>query len=283
MSSTDYGIYKLSGEEHNEILLSLIDSLQIVSSRSDNPCILIISGQPGCGKTLLSDVLKRELFLRPNEVAVINGDDYRQVHPMSSEIFKRHGKEYAKFTDPDTRIWTSELLDWASQERRDIVFESTLRSIEPINSTITELKARGYKVCIAMLAVPKEVSRTNIVLRYENGLRTSDGVARWTDYSAHDDAYNNIPDTVDFLEKQNRCIDSLLLFEPNLAGLKQIYPDSGYSCAKDALIAGRSRKLSEIEFAMLEKKQMQILDFMRQRGADEGEILEVKENFKLEM
>jgi len=83
MNLTDYGIYKLSQEDHNHILLSLIDSLQIGSSRNDSPCILIISGQPGCGKTLLSDVLRQDLFLRPNDVAVINGDDYRQDHPMS--------------------------------------------------------------------------------------------------------------------------------------------------------------------------------------------------------
>jgi len=133
-----------------------------------------------------------------------------------------------------------------------------------------------------MLSVPKKISRTNIILRYENGLRRSNGIARWTDYSAHDEAYNNIPDTIDFLEKQNHCIDSLLLFEPNLTGLKPIYPSAEYNCAKDALIASRSRKLTETELKLLENKQIQILDYMRLRGATEDEILEVKQNFRIE-
>lgn len=272
-----YNKYKLSEQEHKEILFSLIEDMQIATSASSQPTVLIISGQPGCGKSSISDTVKMCVFSQPNTVATINGDEYRKVHPRSAEIFKLHDKEYAKYTDPDVRLWTSELFDWAAEHKRDIIFESTLRQKEPINSTIKQLKAKGYKVCIAVMAVPAEISRTNIVLRYENAKLNKGAVARWTDFEAHDNAYREIPDTIDFLERYNGCIESIKLFVPeaDYQKLQLVYDNISHKetiGVKAVLEQCRNRKLTAEEKTALGQKQARIFELMKTRGVSIQDI-----------
>lgn len=268
----DYTQYKLSDTEHHGRLIKQIAKIGKRTVPCLQPTILIISGQPGCGKTSMTELLKQKIFIDPSKETEINGDDYRALHPKSMEIFRSKGKDYAKYTDPDARLWTSELLEWASDNNRNIIFESTLRQPEPINTTIKGLKAKGYSVIIAVMSVPYEISKTNIVLRYENSLRIKGGIARWTDIKSHDEAYKNIPETVDFLEKNNTAIDKLYILKYEVTNeINIIYPDKQFNTAKEALNQTRL-SFSAKERQMNYQNQLKILKLMKHRNATEQEI-----------
>lgn len=281
-----YDKYRLSEASHTKIFEKLSQYLKDTTREQDNPKILIISGQPGAGKTALADTLKSAIFKYSVDVASINGDDYREMHPQCREIFLAHDKEYAQYTDPDARLWTKELLQWASDNKRNIIFESTLRNREPINTTIREIKAKGYEVHIALLAVPKEITRTNIVLRYENAKANPNAIARWTSFEAHEEAYRNIPNTIDYLERNNNCIDSIRIFEPSQEkpekSLKEIYNStaSSGSLAKQHLLRSRIKELAAEEKNALTAKQKKILELMAQRKASAKEIDEIQTFFR---
>ncbi len=282
-----YNIYRLSEKSHIETFKKLSQYLSDTTVEHNNPKILIISGQPGAGKTALSDTLKPIIFKHAADVASINGDDYREIHPQCREIFLTHDKEYAQYTDPDARLWTKELLQWATDNKRNIIFESTLRNREPINTTIREIKAKGYEVHIALLAVPKEISRTNIVLRYENAKANPDAIARWTSFEAHEEAYKNIPNTIDYLERNNNCIDSIRILEPLSSPektekiLNEVYNSTANSgnFAKQHLLRSRIKKLTTEEKISLISKQKKILELMAQRNAPVKEINEIQAFF----
>ena len=112
-------------------------------------------------------------------VAVINGDDYRMSHPQKDKILELDDKKFAEMTDPDVRIWTKRLFDTAIKNRRNIIFEGTMRSKEPLLTTIKRLKEEGYRVDIVVVAVKKEFSRLGTLMRYENQ-KTAFGYGRWT-------------------------------------------------------------------------------------------------------
>ncbi|MDR3076434.1 MAG: zeta toxin family protein [Synergistaceae bacterium] len=53
------------------------------SAPQEKPRIVILGGQPGSGKSLLTETARKEIF-SSQPVAVINGDDYRVSHPQGS-------------------------------------------------------------------------------------------------------------------------------------------------------------------------------------------------------
>lgn len=95
--------YKLSEEQHNKILERL--KLNVFSGKTPvlNPQIFILGGQPGAGKSVLTKRVY-ENFGSSN-IVTINGDEFRTMHPQAPEIFAKHNKDFAAYTDADVRAW----------------------------------------------------------------------------------------------------------------------------------------------------------------------------------
>jgi hypothetical protein len=136
--------YKLSKKEHDRIFQRLNRKILTQNKPQEHPTIIILGGQPGSGKSRLTETAKKSVF-GDKRVAAINGDDYRSYHPQAREIYERHDKNFAELTDPDVRVWTSSLLEAAVNDRRDIIFEAAMRNKEPL-AALTE--TRGYGFCL---------------------------------------------------------------------------------------------------------------------------------------
>lgn len=77
--------YKLSEKRHESIFQELKESMLKASALSSDRAIVILGGQPGSGKTRLIEIAKATI-LSGRQPAIINGDDYREVHPLAQEI-----------------------------------------------------------------------------------------------------------------------------------------------------------------------------------------------------
>jgi predicted ABC-type ATPase len=263
--------YRLSKIDHEIIFNSLLKDLLGKTSSQELPRIVILGGQPGSGKSKLTDIAK-EMIFDNQPVAVINGDDYRMAHPKAEEIFKKHDKAFAEMTDPDVRGWTPRLLGAAIQGTRNIIFEATMRNREPLMSTINHLKENGYIIDVMVMAVHERMSRAGIVKRYENQ-KAKGGIARWTSFEAHDEAYRNMPETVEAIEKQspidsirvyNRAGDALYSNERKAGVFKSSLP---WQNAKAAILKERDRPLSMSEERLLQENVKDIQRMMEKRGA----------------
>lgn len=198
--------YKLSENDHESVYTRLEAEMLIESQPSNTPIVVIIGGQPGCGKSMLIDMAK-QVITAP---AIINGDDYRMAHPQAAQIFADDDKLFAERTDPDVRDWTKRLFDKAIETRRNIIFEGTMRNAGPIMGTIENLKKQGYRVEVMVMAVNGQLSKLSTVERYETQ-KAKRGYARWTLPESHDEAYKNMPETVAAIEK-NSPIDSIKVY-----------------------------------------------------------------------
>jgi predicted ABC-type ATPase len=205
--------YKLSKEDHIKIFHGLLNDMLVGTEYQEQPRIIILGGQPGSGKSKLTEIARNSVF-ENQPVAIINGDDYRAYHPNAREIYERHDEKFAEMTDHDVRKWTSELLGAAINEKRNIIFEATMRNKEPLMTTIKYLKEQGYQIGIMVMAVNEQISRVRIVERYENQ-KAEGGIARWTPMESHDEAYKNMPHTAAAIEN-NSSIDSISVY--NRAG-----------------------------------------------------------------
>lgn len=120
---------------HEKIYKDILIRKLNTSTNVQAPKIVIIGGQPGSGKSKIFDYAQSEIFNNDN-VAQVNGDDYRMYHPCASEIFALYDKQFSELTDPDVRLWTSRLLEELVISRRNIIFETTMRNKEPLASRV---------------------------------------------------------------------------------------------------------------------------------------------------
>lgn len=139
---------KLDQKTHEQIYRKIENNLFQGTHSVSHPRVVIMGGQPGSGKSKLLEA-SRELFSDGN-VIVINGDELREYHPRSEEIFKLDEKLYAEKTNADSRYWTKRVFDRASETKRNIIFESTTREAGPISETMKRLlegnqRGDGYK------------------------------------------------------------------------------------------------------------------------------------------
>ncbi len=272
--------YQLSAEQHEAIFKRLERKMLAESKESTFPRIVITGGQPGAGKSKLIEIAKEHIF-PDREPAIINGDDYRSFHPRADEILKADDKRFAERTDPDVRIWTKRLFNSAITNRRDIIFEGTMRNKEPIMETIQRLHEEGYSTDIFVMAVREEVSRVGILARYE-WQKEDSRYGRWTPPESHDEAYKNMPDTVRAIESESP-IDSMSVY--NRAGdllYENVRQDGVYKKpphaedAKAALMKERARPLSLREQQSLDQQRKAVEQKMLARGAATKEILLAK-------
>lgn len=272
--------YKLSLERHEAIFKRLEKRMLASSKETDSPRIAILGGQPGAGKSYLIDFAQEHIF-PDREPAVINGDDYRMEHPQADQILADDDKKFAARTDPDVRDWTKRLFDSAIAGRRDIIFEGTMRNKGPIMETIQNLHDEGYKVDVLVMAVRGEVSRVGTLARYE-GQKEKNKYGRWTPPESHDEAYENMPDTVLAIENKSP-IDSMrvynrageLLYENTRQdGVYQKPPQT--ADAKAAIVKERTRPPTQEEQHALSQQRQIVEKRMLARGAAAKEISEAK-------
>ena len=204
--------FKLTTEEHERVFQKLNEEMLATSLPADNPRIVILGGQPGAGKSILAEIAKNQFF-KGLSVAIINGDEYRDAHPHRNEILHLNDRRYTENTDPDVREWTRKVLDSAIRNRRNIIFEGTMRNQEPLMSTIVRLNEEGYRIDVFVMAVNASTSRLGAQERYE-AQKELVGYGRWTSIKSHDEAAQNLANTVAAIEAISP-IDSLSVFNRN--------------------------------------------------------------------
>jgi predicted ABC-type ATPase len=268
--------FKLDDKLHEQIYLKIEARLFQETHSASHPRVIIMGGQPGSGKSKLLES-SRELFPDGN-VVVINGDELREFHPKSDEIFKLDDKRYAERTDPDSRVWTKRLFDRAIETKRNIIFESTMREVDPIADTLKRLRDQGYHLTAKVVATHERMSTTGIYMRYESQ-KFDKGYGRFTPQTSHDAGYEGMPQTVEHVE-QNKLVDRLevynrhgnLLWGNDLKGTDWEKEPT----ARQIIETERRREPTEKELRELRADWAKIDELMQERKAPLREIKEAK-------
>lgn len=172
------------------------------------PTAIILGGQPGSGKSILTkDIQNRysgKIF------CVIDGDFIRTFHPYWNFFLKNYESLAPEFTQKDANRWVERLLNDAVACKANLIIEGTMRNSEIPLNTAKMLKASNYQVEAHILATPSILSILGIYERYESQ-KSIQKFGRFSPLDKHEAAYSGIPKSIRALEKSG-MIDSLFLY-----------------------------------------------------------------------
>ena len=264
--------YKLSASDHEAIYQDIRESMFSDNTGMDYPTAVILGGQPGSGKSI---VLDRALEDFPDRNAVvINGDDFRKWHPDSRKIITLDEANYARLTDLDVREWTRRLFADAVESKRSIVFESTMRTPEPIASTMRNLVDHQYTTIARVLAVHRYESITGVFTRFERQ-KADHGHGRMAPIPVHDEAYEGLLQTLDAIQDRQcaHCIQVLSRDNELLLDTQSFSGSWKPSVrASEVVVAQRSKPISLFMANRLLATWEEVGDRLHARNARQVEI-----------
>lgn len=173
--------------EAAERVIKRIMKQQDTYSPTDRPILYLLGGQPGAGKSTISDRLLRE---KPNTI-FINPDTYRDLHPQYETIKAELKSEAVKVTVEFSGAVTECVRQMLSDQKYNIILEGTFRTLETPWRITEELKFKGYTAELHAIAVPKDISYVGTLDRYFVG-RTK-GTGRAVDKQHHDLVAEKLP------------------------------------------------------------------------------------------
>lgn len=171
------------------------------------PMTFILGGQPGAGKTGLQDIMKEKCS---NNLVVLNGDEFRELHPDFDRLQEKYGKNSVDYTGKFSGKMTEALIAKLKAERYNVLVEGRLRTAEVPLNTCKEFKAAGYNVTLAVIAVKPQISYLSTIIRYEKMIAAGK-TPRATAKSAHDFVVAQIPDNINKIYNSN-LFDNIVIY-----------------------------------------------------------------------
>ena len=178
-------------------------------NKNIQPLAILIGGQPGAGKTTLTEAAMKDY---PNMI-VIDGDIIRNYHPNLKEIKKIYGVNYPKYTQPFVNQVVERLINDLSKEKYNLIIEGTLRDINIPLKTANLLKDKGYEVDLLIIATDKETSWKNTLKRGKSQEKMN-LIPRYVDKNHHDNIVCSLPETIKKLS-DNEVFDEITIMNRN--------------------------------------------------------------------
>lgn len=85
----------------------------------ENPKVYFLGGQSGAGKSKLKDRIGKNNL-------VIDVDEFRKYHPNYFELYKKYGKDSAKYTHNFASAVADELVKKSMEKKVDVIVDGTL-------------------------------------------------------------------------------------------------------------------------------------------------------------
>ena len=217
--------YRLTEAEHQAIFDKRIKHHLFADAKPQgHPVGVVFGGQPGAGKSAAVDAALGDLQDRGAAVQII-GDDMRGYHPRYARLMQEDDRTAAFYTDRDTGRWVEKAIQYAKEQRLNIVIEGTMRDGDKVADTMQSLRGAGYEVDARVLAVDERLSWQGVLQRYE-AQKADRGSGRLTTPQAHQAAYDGLPLTIERIERDK------------LADRVTVYRRGGEAIYSNALRAG---------------------------------------------
>ncbi len=166
---TEPGRWLLNEAESRDIFVEKIVPREFVRGRpgQPTPVAVFVIAQHGSGKTDTSQAIKTVLDQRGGAV-VIDNDLYKPYHPAYKPLMKVDGELATAAVALDGQRWGRMASDYLREHRVDVMIEETVQNPPYFREQVHAWRGAGYRVEVALLAVPEPVSRLGVLDRYQS-------------------------------------------------------------------------------------------------------------------
>lgn len=180
------------------------------AKESGNKTCIFLGGQPGAGKSYLTDISIDSLDNR--SAVVIDSDLLRNYHPKNTPLFPE--KDIYSL-DEDCYAWGSMLIDDCMKENKNVVFDGTFGgNVKPQIELMRRFKENGYSTKLNLLSANEVVSKLGVCWRYGHQKKNL-GRGRPVDMEYHDMIYQRIPQNLETVFSQKGLIDEFSIYGRN--------------------------------------------------------------------
>ena len=211
---------KMYIQKNNELLLSEEEFEQtyqkikklVIENKTpvESPIAITLGGQPGAGKSNIYDIARKRFS---NNIVEIDCDAFRIFHPYYRQIKNIFGKEDAFKTNPFVFKIVDLLIEELSNEKYNLIIESSLNSPNSALENGKTLPPKGYQVELHIMATPKDISWQGTIDRY-NKDSNKDGNSRAVSKEFHDKVVENICQSL-YIVKNSGLMSNILIFDRN--------------------------------------------------------------------
>jgi len=241
----------LSEEEFNQAYQEIKQKVTKNKKPVKFPICITLGGQPGAGKSNIYNIAKRRFS---NNIVELDCDAFRVFHPYYNQIKNIFGKEDAFKTNPFVFKAVDLLIEELSEEKYNLIIESSLNSPNSALQNGKALPPKGYKVELHIMATPKDVSWQGTIDRYNRELKRG-GSPRAVSKEFHDNVVKNIVHSLDVV-KESGLMSNILIFDRNKKCLYDMQKDKNIDpcLLLFAIINGYLTKNIEFYLNSLENK-----------------------------
>ena len=211
---------KMYIQKNNELLLSEEEFEQtyqkikklVIKNKTpvESPIAITLGGQPGAGKSNIYDIAKKRFS---NNIVEIDCDAFRIFHPYYKQIKNIFGKEDAFKTNPFVFKVVDLLIEELSNQKYNLIIESSLNSPNSALENGKNLPPKGYQVELHIMATSKNDSWQGTIDRYNKDLN-KDGNSRAVSKEFHDKVVDNICQSL-YIVKNSGLMSNILIFDRN--------------------------------------------------------------------
>lgn len=172
----------------------------------DKPIAIVLGGQPGAGKGRNIYPVARKRF--ENNIVELDCDKFREYHPESEKL-NLDAATYGEKTNPFVFAVVDRLVEELSEQKYNMIIESSMKTPHTAFSNYDLLTPKGYKLEAHIMATPKEVSWQGVVDRYNEQLANGEQ-ARIVPKEFHDFVVENLPNSADSIYKSGKMSNMLV-------------------------------------------------------------------------
>lgn len=230
--------------------------------KKEKPIVYFLGGQSGAGKSKLKDRIGEGNL-------VIDVDEFRKFHPNYFELYKKYGKDSAKYTHDFASAVADELVRKSIENKVDVIIDGTLKSLKTPKERAEEYKKNGYSLEINTVVVKPEKSFLSNLMRYEE-LIEEKKIPRLAPKEVHDECVKNFPVTVSELYK-TKLFDNIKLYDREKNCIYDMSKTPNID-PKSIIEKEFTREWKKEEYIEYLNQWEKLIDKMKNRNAEDIEI-----------
>ena len=226
----------MTEEEFSEAYQKIKKDITSSKKSVDSPIAIVLGGQPGAGKSNIYHIARKRFV---NNLVELDCDAFRVYHPYYEQIKLMFGKEDGAKTNPFIFKTVDMLVEQLSDEKYNLIIESSLKSPNTAINNGKMLPPKGYEVELHIMATNKDISWQSTINRYNEEMRRT-GKPRAVPRDFHDKVISNICQSL-YTVKQSGLMTNILMFDRKQNCLYNLQKDRNVepSILLDEIINGK--------------------------------------------